>query len=177
LRSRHGLETTAVNFMGASLGALEGAYISVLDADEGKIGIGQYLLVNPPLDLSYALGRLNEWDELGRTLGKARATALRTRAIGLVGAYSQDKRDDPQIFERAGRDFSRFSREELQYLIAQYVHLVLPELVYVTQAIHEQNVLAAPRTEGRKRLAEAPAVTLKDYQEKVAVPVYQRAET
>ena len=39
LRSRYGVEATSVDFMGASLGALEGAYLSVLDADEGKIGI------------------------------------------------------------------------------------------------------------------------------------------
>jgi hypothetical protein len=28
------------------LGALEGAYLSVIDADEGKIGIANYLLIN-----------------------------------------------------------------------------------------------------------------------------------
>jgi hypothetical protein len=56
------------------------------------------------------------------------------------------------------RDFSLFSRKQLQYLIAEYVHQVLPPLVYVTQAIHDQRLLAAP--EGRMRLSEARAFTL-----------------
>ena len=37
------------------MGALEGAHLSVIDADEKKIGIAKYLLVNPPLDLAYAV--------------------------------------------------------------------------------------------------------------------------
>src|SRR5207237_8512342 len=65
LGARYGVKTTTINFMGASLGALEGAYLSVIDAEEGKIGIGKYLLVNPPLDLGYALAKVDEWQALG----------------------------------------------------------------------------------------------------------------
>ena len=46
------VEILGINFLGASLGALEGAHLSVIDAQERKIGIKKYLLVNPPLDLS-----------------------------------------------------------------------------------------------------------------------------
>jgi hypothetical protein len=177
LRSRYGVEVTHVDFMGASLGALEGAYLSVLDADEGKIGIQQYLLLNPPLDLSYALGRLNEWEAAGDTIGKTRAATVEGKALELAEAYIRDKRADPLTFERAGRDFSRFSTEELQYLIARYIRLVLPELVYVTQALHDQHLLATPKEDGRKRLQEARAFTLKDYEEKIAVPRRQLEES
>jgi hypothetical protein len=177
LRSRHGVQVTNVDFMGASLGALEGAHLSVLDADEGKIGIRHYLLLNPPPDLSYALEKLNEWQALGAMLGKERATTVALRARGLIEDYIEERRSNPDAsFDRATREFSRFSTEELQYAIAQYLHLVLPELVYVTQGIDDQGVLTAPRDQGRKRLQEARAFTLKDYQEKIAVPRRQRQE-
>ena len=52
LRTRYDVEILGINFLGASLGALEGTYLSVIDAQERKIGIKKYLLVNPPLDLS-----------------------------------------------------------------------------------------------------------------------------
>ena len=52
LRTRYDVEILGINFLGASLGALEGAHLSVIDAQERKIGIKKYLLVNPPLDLS-----------------------------------------------------------------------------------------------------------------------------
>ncbi len=55
LRTRYGLDVLEINFLGASLGALEGAHLSVIDATERKIGIKKYLLVNSPLDL----GRTN----------------------------------------------------------------------------------------------------------------------
>src|SRR6266496_4655782 len=55
LKARYKLKITRINFLGASLGALEGAHLSVIDAQERKIGIDTYLLINPPLDLSYAL--------------------------------------------------------------------------------------------------------------------------
>jgi hypothetical protein len=50
---------TRIALMGASLGGLEGAYISSLDADEHKIGFDTYLLVNPPLDLNHALKKVD----------------------------------------------------------------------------------------------------------------------
>ncbi len=169
LRSR-GVEVTGVDFMGASLGALEGAYLSVLDGDEGKVGIRHYLLLNPPLDVAYSLGKLNEWQALGATLGKERAAKVGLKARGLIEDYIDDRRDNPNAsFDRAAREFSGFSTEELQFVIAQYIRLVLPELVYVTQAIDDQHLLKAPRDEGRKRLQEAKAFTLKDYEEKIAV--------
>jgi hypothetical protein len=60
LRARYGIKTTSINFLGVSLGALEGAYLSVIDADERKIGIDKYLLVNPPVDLAYAVKKIDE---------------------------------------------------------------------------------------------------------------------
>ena len=177
LRARHGVEVTSVHFMGLSLGALEGAYLSVLDADEGRIGIEQYLLVNPPLDLSYALGKLGEWQALGAALGQERATKVGMSARGIIEDYIEDRRTDRDAtFDRAAERFSRFSREELQFVIAEYVRLVLPELVYVSQAIDDQQVLKAPRTEGRRRLQEAKAFTLRDYEEKIAVPRRRQQE-
>jgi hypothetical protein len=171
LRSRYGVEATGVDFMGVSLGALEGAYLSVLDADEAKVGIRHYLLLNPPLDVSYALGKLNAWQALGATLGKERAARIGLKARGLIEDYIEVRRDKPNAsFDRAAREFSRFSAEELQFIVAQHVRLSLPELVYVTQAIDDQGLLKAPRGEGRKRLQEAKAFTLKDYEEKIAVP-------
>ena len=66
------------------------------------------------------------------------------------------------------REFERFSPEERQFLIAEAIRLSLPELVYVTQAIDDQGVLTAPKNDARKRLQEAKAFTLKDYEEKIA---------
>jgi hypothetical protein len=174
LRDRYNVKITGINFMGVSLGALEGAYLSVIDADERKIGIEKFLLVNPPIDLSYALKKLDEWSALQAKFGGDRSNDIVAKAIAIVDSFSQDRRDDPAVFDRVAKKFSSFTREELQFLIAKNLQSQLAELIYVTQVIHDQNVLAAPKDQGRKRIEEAKRFTFTDYNEKIAVPLWQR---
>jgi hypothetical protein len=174
LRERYSVAITGVDFMGVSLGALEGAYLSVIDADQGKIGIARYLLVNPPLDLSSALKTLDRWAALQDRFGKERSEMIRARALAIIERASSEVRNDPSAIGRLADQFSSFTTEELQFLIAQYVHTMLPELVYVTQAIHDQHVLAAGKDQVRERLEEAKSFTLMDYSEKIALPSWTR---
>ena len=173
LNTRYGVRITAINFLGASLGALEGAYLSVLDAEEGKIGIAQYLLQNPPLDLAYGLKAFDEWAALRDRFGRARSARIRAEALAIVEPDPKDRRNGPAAVVAVARNFARFTTEELQFLIGEYVNSVLPELVYVTQAIHDQHILTAPTDEPRKRLQEAKTFKLKDYTDKIAVPLWR----
>ena len=173
LRIQYGLEITEINFLGASLGALEGAYLSVIDAEERKIGIGKFLLVNPPLDLSYALTKVDGWDAFQEKFGKVTSKNIVAKALGIVESFSKEKRDDPAVFDRLAKAFAAFTTEELQFLIAEDLQALLPELVYVTQAIHDQNVLKSPKDQAKKRLQEAKALTFADYSEKIAVPLWR----
>jgi len=173
LRTRYDVKITEINFLGASLGALEGAYLSVIDADEGKIGIAKYLLVNPPLDLSLALKRIDDWDALQGTFGRAKSRGILAKALGIVESFSSDRRDDPATFDRLAKALGSFTTEELQFLIAEDVHSLLPELVYVTQVIRDQNVLKAARDQVRERIEEAKYLTFNDYSEKIALPLWR----
>lgn len=173
LQSKHGLKVTGVNLMGMSLGALEGAYVSLIDADEGKIGIARYLLVNPPLHVSSVLRQLDEWDALQVTFGRSRSGEIQSRALGIVEAFSKQGRDDPAAIGEVAKGFAAFTREELQFLIAEYLQTLLPELIYVTQALHDQQVLTAPKDQVRKRLQEAKGMTFTEYSEKIAVPLWR----
>jgi pimeloyl-ACP methyl ester carboxylesterase len=177
LRDRYDLKITAINFMGVSLGALEGAYLSVIDAEERKIDIGKYLLVNPPVDLSYAHKKLDEWGALKETFGREKSEDIVAKAVASVESFSKETRDDPAVFDRLAKKFASFTTEELQFLIAGYLQTQLPELVYVTQVIYDQGVLTAPKNEVRRRLEEAKKFTFTDYNEKIAVPVWKRRAT
>ena len=178
LRARHEVQVKGVSFMGASLGALEGAYLSVLDGEERRIGIQRYLLINPPLDVPAAMAKLDAWRALRVELGREKVEKIGATALGIVNSISESRRTDPAGFrisvavDRMAKDFSRMSTEELQFLIAENVHTTLPELVYVTQAIRDRGVLAAPADQPRKRLQEAKAVTLLDYRDKIALPTW-----
>ncbi|MGZ8454515.1 MAG: hypothetical protein ACXWZE_20705 [Candidatus Binatia bacterium] len=174
LRDRHDMTITTINFMAVSLGGLEGAYLSVIDADEGKIGIDKYLLVNPPVDLAYAVKKIDEWNALASKFGRAKSHQIVARAVAIVDSFSDVRRDNPAVFDRLAKQFAGFSTEELQFLIAENLQSQLPELVYVTQVIHDQKVLRALKHDKRKRLEEAKDFTFTDYTEKIAVPLWKK---
>jgi hypothetical protein len=174
LRDRHGVKTTSIHFMAVSLGALQGAHLSVIDADEGKIGIAKYLLVNPPVDLAYAVKKIDEWNTLGRKFGREKSQQLVSKAIAIVDSFSEARRDDPAVFDRLAKKFAGFTAEEIQFLIGENLQSQLPELIYVTQVIHDQKVLSAPKDDMRRRLEEAKSFTFTDYNAKVAAPLWQK---
>ena len=174
LKNRYDLRITKIDFMGLSLGGLEGAFLSVIEADEKKIGIEKYLLVNPPIDLAYAVNKLDEWTALGNKFGRDKSQEIVSKAIAIVDSFSGEKPDDPEILDRFIKKFAIFSKEELQFLVAQSLQSQLPELIYATQAIDDQKILSAPKNEMRKRLEEAKGLTLTDYNEKIGLPLWRQ---
>ena len=174
LRDRYAIRFTAIHFLGVSLGALEGAHLSVIDADERKLGIARYLLINPPVDLDYAVKKIDAWSRLGRKFGPEKSRQLVSEALAIVDSFSDERRDDAPVFDRLASRFAGFTTEELQFLIAQNLQSQLQELVYATQAIHDQRVFTAPKDNMRDRLAEAQRFTLADYHEKIGVPLWQK---
>ncbi len=174
LKERYDLRITTIDFIGLSLGALEGAFLSVIESNEKKIGIEKYLLVNPPVNLAYAVEKLDEWTALGKKFGRDKSQEIVSMAIGIVDSFSEEKQDDPEIFDRFIKKFAIFTKEEMQFLVAQSLQSQLPELVYVSQVIHDQNVLSAPKDEMRKRLEEAKGLTLTDYNDKIGLPLWRQ---
>jgi len=174
LKERYDLRITTIDFMGLSLGALEGAFLSVVESSEKKIGIEKYLLVNPPVDLVYAIKQLDEWTALGKKFGRNKSQEIVSTAIAIVDSFSGEKSDDPEILDRFIKKFAIFSKEEIQFLVAQSLQSQLPELIYATQAIHDQKVLSAPKDEMRKRLEEAKTLTLTDYNQKIGLPLWRQ---
>jgi predicted alpha/beta-fold hydrolase len=174
LIDRYRLRPTSTNFMGVSLGALQGAYLSLIDAEEGKIGIAKYLLVNPPVDLAYAIGKIDEWNTLARKFGREKSRDIVSRALAVVDSFADERSDDPEVFDRLAKKLAGFTTEELQFLIAETLQSQLPELVYVTQVLHDQNLLTAAKDNMRKRLQEARSFTFTDYNQRIAVPVWQK---
>jgi hypothetical protein len=63
---------------------------------------------------------------------------------------------------------------EVTRRIGENLQSQLPELIYVTQAMHDQNVLSAPKDDKRSRMKEAKGSTFTDYNEKIAVPLWQK---
>jgi len=172
LRTRYHVATTRVDFLGASLGALDGAYLSVIDTEERKIGIDRYLLLNPPLDLAYALDKIDEWTALQNTFGRDKSKRLVGTALAIVESFSKERLDDPAVFGRLAKEFSSFTTEDIQFLIAAALQASLPELAYVADGIQDQRPLKPTKDAARKRLRAWRDMTFKEYAEKIALRVW-----
>lgn len=170
LETRCGVKPTRIALLGASLGALEGAYLSVLDADEQKIGIGTYLLVNPPLDLNYALKTVDEWNGLSAKFGRDETKRLVGRGLALIDAFSTEERAPAVVTRFAAELAATFTTEEIQFLLAKALQLSLPELVYVTQVIHDPAQRSSNMREARRRIEAANRITFVDYAERITLP-------
>lgn len=174
LKTCYKLEPTRIAFMGASFGGLEGAYLSVIDADQQKIGIDTYLLVNPPLDLNYALKKVDEWNALSTKFGRDGSKRLLGRALTIVDAFSTRNRSDSAVFEQFAAELANFTTEEIQFLLAKTLQLSLPELVYVTQVLHDPAHRPVSMREARRRIEAASSVTFVDYVERMALPLWKQ---
>ena len=108
-KDRYNVRITAIDFIGVSLGALEGAYLSVIDDEEQKIGIEKYLLVNPPLDLSNALKKIDDWLVLKDKFGGDEAPSLVGKAIAITESFSEERRADPEVVDN---DVGAFLRNQ-----------------------------------------------------------------
>jgi hypothetical protein len=174
LRGRLNIKPLSVNFMAVSLGALEGAHLSIIDAEQRKIGIAKYLLINPPIDLAYAVKKIDEWNSLANQFSREQSQQIIAKAIAIVDSFAEERRDDPEVFDRLAKKFESFSREDLEFLIAENLQSQLAELIYVTQVIHDQKILTEPKNDKRKRLEEAKKFTIADYDQKIALPLWQK---
>ena len=108
-----------------------------------------------------------------KRFGKNKSDSILARALAIVEFFSTERRDDPAVFDRLAKAFGGFTTEELQFLIAEDLRALLPELVYVMQVMHHQNVLPATTDQTRKRLEEAKDVTFMDYRARIAMPLWR----
>jgi len=175
LVAQHHLEVTRIGFIGASLGALEGAYVSVIDGEERRIGIDTYLLLNPPLDLVYAIKTVDAWTALRARFGPDRSERLIAKGLAIVESFAREDRDDPAVFDRVVKKFGSFTREELQFLVATALQAALPELASITRTIYDPlPPPPAAKQELRRRLQVSKTETFTAYTEKLAVPLWRR---
>ncbi len=74
---------------------LHAAYISKFDAEQKKIGIHTYLLLNPPVDLLQAIEKIDRLAQLGKKLGPKQSKCIHAYGAGVAGEAFENAFDDP----------------------------------------------------------------------------------
>ncbi|QSH40664.1 MlaA family lipoprotein [Lentisphaerota bacterium ZTH] len=82
VRHNYGLNPQRTVLTGYSLGGLHTLFISKLEEEDNRLGIDRYLAVNPPVDLYYALRKIEEFYSVYKYMKKEKALNMAAGALG-----------------------------------------------------------------------------------------------
>lgn len=168
----------AIGVMGWSHGALSTAFLSRVDAAQGRIGIGTFLLINPPVDLLAAARKLDAMAAWGEHLSPERRQYLEDYAAGIVrSAYRRGDVDDPGYFTGWERRL-HLSDAQMQYLLGRQMQNAIGDTAHAIELAQHPGVLTMPVSQDVRsgRLREARSIGLMGYVKRFLLPHVRRAE-
>ena len=178
-RKNHGIEVTRIGAVGFSMGALQLAWVSEVDRMEGSLDIQRFLLVNPPVELEYAVARIDALSAAGDEYTAAERERLLAYAFGFGIEQLQRDVNDPTYFQ--GLD-ERFQVPEAgrKWLIGYFIQLTTDQVLTVSELLNRQSLVDEPvaldvQTTGS---GKAAGYTFGRYMNEVLLPVWaQRLDT
>ncbi len=111
--------------VGYSLGGLETLYIADIESkitDGNKIGFKRYLALNPPVDLLYAMNKIDGFYGNSSSWTPNQISKKLTKAGKVFNNFKNNKLNSS--------DDLPFTSEEAQYVIGLTFHLTLSELIF-----------------------------------------------
>lgn len=135
---RKGVKVKGWGLTGYSFGALVGAHIALIDRSQEVFNFSKYVLVNPPVDLMYALRKLDGYYADFLRMDRKEKTNL---VKGLVDFISQFTRAfDPEKYT-AIMNSNALRELELRGLIGRAFHGILSGIVYISQQLGDLGIL------------------------------------
>jgi hypothetical protein len=164
-----------LGLMGFSEGALNAAFVAKLDQEKGILNFERILLVNPPVDLLFAIGKIDELAKLGATLSPEERQHVHAYAFGTGVKALKQEFDDPEYFSDWDKRL-RLSDKQIRYLIGAALFSEVGDAIYTIEQFKEPGVLKTPVSWGSRtlRLDEARSIGVLGYMEKYLLPYLRR---
>ncbi len=147
------------------------------DPRAGMIRFDRYIAINPPVDLMYGLGKLDEfyedaldWPADQRTARIDTAFRKVAHLVSLAGLEKTGKQPDGE-----GPPVLPFDRTESGFLIGYAYRTILRDIIYSSQRRHDLGVLQEPVRKFRRAdvYAEIERYNFHDYLQSFVIPYYQ----
>jgi len=175
----HGIEVTRIGAVGFSMGALQLAWVSEVDRIEGSLGIERFLLVNPPVELEYAVARIDDLAKAGDRFSREERERILAYAFGFGIEQLQRDINDPAYFEGLDERF-RVPEDGRKWLIGYFIQLTTDQVLTVSELLNRESLVDEPvaldvETTGA---GKAKGYTFGRYMKEVLLPVWsQRLDT
>lgn len=163
LAATHKINPKAYSLIGSSLGGLDTLFLNKLDR---QFHFEKILLINPPLDMIYAVKQLDRLFAEGDQLTVARKGEVFNQTLDVASTLLNrvDSLRD-RAFMQSAFDKLGFSDRDMSYLIGWNFRSSLRDIIFASQQIHDTGILKIPATKYRRnaRIEEAYGFSFTDY--------------
>ncbi len=173
LQTSKGWQISDYSIVGSSLGGLVAGFVAQEDLQEKFFNFKKIVMLNPAVDLGYAMGVLDNYFVQGNSISDSRKNVIKSRIIS-AGLDIMEKGFTVPNVETAVK-FLKLSDAEKQWLIGETFRSSLRDVVFASQQINDLHVLKMPITKGLQnaRLTEAFSLSFNDYLHRIIVPTLQ----
>lgn len=172
LAREKGAKIRSLGLIGVSMGALESAYLSQIDASRGELNFSKILLINPPVNPLKSAANLDALAAEGNSFSPEQRKNLQEN-VYLFGIKAMVMNDikDPSYFLHVEKELPT-TLPERKFLIGSSLRDFLEALIFTTQQVRDLGVLKGPVATDNPdaRLAESRGFSYQGYMEKFLLP-------
>ncbi len=136
IKTQYSSRVTGTSIVGYSLGGLHTLFIAKLDKEYGLVNFDRFLAINPPVNLFYALNKLDDFFQVSKSWTKQQREEKKIKA-GSIYKMIIEK----MISQNAKMPFNK---TEAMYLIGYVFHTSLVETIFSIQKRQNLGVLKTP---------------------------------
>ncbi len=169
------LKVSSYAIAGYSLGAAETAFMSEIDLKEKKFNFEMVLLVNPPLDLIYAVTTLDHLLYVAAKWTPQKIDYVQSLIYTYGEKITSRNPSDPTYYD--GFEQTPFARTDYDmFLVGCAFRATLGDDIFTNQQIRDTGILKSKAVPGRQseREAEARTISFTEYIQKLVLPTYVR---
>ena len=174
----HGPQFTKKAVVGFGFGGLLAAHLSSIENKERRLGIDQYLLINPVVNIMHAITEIETRTAIALELGMPRVEGIKMQAFGFVveNMGRENKVTDPKHFLNLDKKFVLKSPKEYKFLSGAIMRMNIGDTVFVSQQINDLGVLKQKvyRNLRYGRQKEADDLGLVGYVKQIFVPFFSK---
>jgi predicted alpha/beta-fold hydrolase len=171
LKAKRGLQVSSYSIIGYSIGGAEVAFISLIDQQQHQFNFEKILLVNPPLDLHYAINTLDQLLGVAANWRPQKTQYVQglifSKGIDLISRNG----DDPNYFY--GFEKTEFAETDYaKFLIGLSFRATLGVDIFASEQISDTGLLKkkASKNMMSAREEEARSISFNDFSRWVVLP-------
>jgi hypothetical protein len=179
VKEQYGIEVTRIGAVGFSLGALQLGWISEVDRIDGSLNIERFLLVNPPVDLVYALEQIEALTATGASMDPKYVQRLIAYAFGFVLTAWQGDINSDEYFANLNTRF-KVNDAGRKFLLGYAMQLTIDDVISVSETLNRTELVSEPSELATSLLGKASSekFTFGRYMNEIVLPVWaERLDT